>query len=451
MADRTRCPQRRKSPNTDLTATIVTSCKGIADAIRPCVSNRVLEIDPWFIDLAEPGFNAHLEPQFRTMDREVENTVRNLRGKVICAIPPGLSHGHLLLHLVYTLEEGVLLYAPLHELTAEGITQAMRCPEEIDPWFLTSVAARRLIERLLGEHLISRVGEQELAYPGWQSLFYLQLVRDVASPSWRRHLHFGNCVAAEIDSFGGTIHHRSYPTHLNGVFDVAQKETQAQWPDPQYAVNELLRETDQDIEKCQHELEQAYYSGTCSWPFPYGGVSYGERPIQVRSQPPDLLRNLQRSEPARKVIRVYRQDRILFRSLSYYCVGKSPVNAPPAKAQVKVTIDPQLPSSTLGAFLDRLDGYQLNLDFPSFLKLISGDYVQATDGNLTITPKGQALLHQTDRVGLTSQRLYLILRLLEDIQTDEASYADVLGLIQQNFHVKSQTPPERQPATAPRT
>jgi len=181
-----------------------------------------------FVDLAEPGFNAHLEPQFRTMDREVENTVRNLRGKVICAIPPGLSHGHLLLHLVYTLEEGVLLHAPLHELTAEGITQAMQCPEEIDPWFLTSVAARRLIERLLGEHLISRVGEQELAYPGWQSLFYLQLVRDVASPSWSRHLHFGNCVAVEIDSFGGTIHHRSYPTHLNGVFEVAQKETQAQ-------------------------------------------------------------------------------------------------------------------------------------------------------------------------------------------------------------------------------
>src|ERR1041385_5649812 len=104
MADRTRCPQRRKSPNTDSTATIVTSRKDIADAIRGCVPNRVLEIDPLFIDLAEPGFNAQLEPQFRTMDREVENTVRNLRGKVICAIPPGLSHGHLLLHLVYTLE-----------------------------------------------------------------------------------------------------------------------------------------------------------------------------------------------------------------------------------------------------------------------------------------------------------------------------------------------------------
>lgn len=432
----------------DSTATIVTNRKEIANAIRACVPNRVLEINPLFIDLAEDGFNADLEPQFHTLDRATENTVRNLRGKVICAIPPGLSHGHLLLHLAHTVQDAVLVYAPLHELHADGIKQAVEYAGEIDPWFLTSVAAHRLAERLLTQHWIRDHTEEKLAYPGWLSLFYLQLVRDIASPSWKRHLRFGGCVAGEIDSFGGTVHHRRYPSQLNGAFEVVQKDVQAQWPDPQCALNGLLRDAGQDVEKLQQELERAYYSGLCSWPFAYGGVSFGERPIRVRGQPTGLLQHLAAPNQARKVIRVYRQNRILFRSLSYYCDGQSPSNPLPTKAQVQFTIEPQLPSSKLSAFLDRLDGFQLNLDFSSFLKLVRGNYVQRTDENLTITAKGEALLHQADRVGLTSPRLYLVLRLLENIQTDEAAYADVLGLIQQNFNGKSQARRENQTAAA---
>lgn len=428
----------------DSTATIVTSRKEIVDAIRACVPNKVIEINPCFIDLKEPGFNANFEPQFQTVEYEVENTVRNLRGKVICAIPPGLSHGNLLLHLAHTFKDRVLLHASLHELNSEGISQALENSEEINPWFLTSVAARRAAESLLGACLIPKLSEAGLPYPGWQSLFYLQLVRDIALPCWERHLHFGSCVAVEIDSFGGTIHHRGFPMRLDGAFEVIQKEVLAQWPDPHLIANQLLRHAGQDLEECWRELEQAYYSGTCSWPFPYGGVSYGERPVQVRSQPAGLLRHLAKPKPARKVIRIYRQNRVLFRSLSYYCDGQPPLNPLPTKAQVKVAIEPQIPSTTLAAFLDHLDGYQLNLDFPAFLKLVRGDYVQTTNGNLTITPKGQALLQQTDRVGLTSQCLYLILRLLENIQTDEASYADVLGLIQRNLHAKARLKDKRQ-------
>jgi hypothetical protein len=258
-------------------------------------------------------------------------------------------------------------------------------------------------------------------------------------------------VAVEIDSFGGTIHHRNHPSHLNGEFEVVQRDVQAQWPDPQCAVNDLLRDSNHDVEKCQQELERAYYSGVCSWPFSYGGVSYGERPIRVCAQATGLLRHLATPKPARKVIRVYRQDRILFRSVSYYCDGQSSLNPLPAEAQVQVTIEPQLPSATLVAFLNRLDGYHLNLDFPSFVKLIRDDCIQTSDGNLTITAKGKALLHQADRARLTTQRLYLILRLLENIQTDEASYADVLGLIQQNYQDRSPIRPERQTVAALRT
>lgn len=432
----------------DSAATIVTSHQAIANAIRACVPNRVLEVDPSFIDLRETGFNADLEPQFRTIDNEAEKALRGLRGWVICAIPPGLSHGHLPLHLAHTVEDAVLVYAPLHELNAEGIKQALESPQEIDPWFVTSVAAHRLAERLLAEHWFRDCGEGELPYPGWRSLFYLQLVRDVALPSWRRQLRFGSCVAVEIDSFGGTVHHRGYPSQLNGAFEVAQKEVQAKWPDPQRAIHELLRDSNQDVEKCRQELERAYYSGVCSWPFAYGGVSYGERPIRACAQATGLLRHLAMPNPARKVIRLYRQNRVLFRSVSYYREGQPPLNPLPTKAQVQITIEPQLPATTLAAFLDRLDGYQLNLDFPSFLKLVRDDYIQTTDGNLTITGKGRALLHQADRARLTSQRLYLILRLLENIQTDEASYADVLGLIQRNCQHECRIRPESQTAAA---
>jgi hypothetical protein len=89
----------------DSATTIVTGRKETADAIRACVPNKVLEVDSLFIDLAEPGFNANFEPQFRIMNPKMEKVARGLRGEVICAIPPGLSCGNLLLHLAHTLKQ----------------------------------------------------------------------------------------------------------------------------------------------------------------------------------------------------------------------------------------------------------------------------------------------------------------------------------------------------------
>jgi len=417
----------------DSATTIVTGRKEIADAIRACVPNKVLEIDSLFVDLAEPGFNVNFEPQFRIMNPKMEKVARGLRGEVICAIPPGLSCGNLLLHLAYTLKHSpaALLYAPLHDLSPDGIARALKHAEAINPWFLTSVAARRMTERLLGMHLIPVLREAGLAYTGWQSLFYLHLIRAISRPSWKRHLRFGTCVAAEIDSFGGNVYHRRYPRHVKGAFAVIHKETQAEWPDPRFPVNQLLRNTEEGLGKCREDLEQAYLSGIASWPFSYGGVDYGERPVQILSQPTGLLQRLATSKPSRKTVRIYQQDRLLFRSQSYYPEGQASINPLPARAQIKATIDPQLPRSTLEAFLDRLDGCQLDLDFPSILKLTYSGYAQQEGGNITVTPKGEAVLQRIEKAGLTGWRLYVILRLLENIQTDETAYEEVLRQIQE--------------------
>jgi hypothetical protein len=153
--------------------------------------------------------------------------------------------------------------------------------------------------------------------------------------------------------------------------------------------------------------------------------------VQILSQPTGLLQRLATSKPSRKTIRIYQQDRLLFRSQSYYPEGQASINPLPAKAQVKATIDPQLPRSTLEAFLDRLDGCQLDLDFPSILKLTYSGYAQQEGGNITVTPKGEAVLQRIEKAGLTGWRLYVILRLLENIQTDEAAYEAVLRQIQE--------------------
>lgn len=433
----------------DSATTIVTGRKEIADAIRACVPNKVLEIDSLFVDLAEPGFNVNFEPQFRIMNPKMEKAVRGLRGEVICAIPPGLSCGNLLLHLAHTLKDSpaALLCAPLHDLSPDGIIRALKDSEAIAPWFLTSVAARRMTERLLGMHLIPVLREAGLAYTGWQSLFYLHLIRAISRPSWKRHLRFGTCVAAEIDAFGGNVYHRRYPRHIKGEFKVIHKETQAEWPDPRFPVNQLLRNTEEGLRKCREDLEQAYLSGSCSWPFSYGGVAYGERAVQILSQPTGLLQRLATSKPSRKAIRIYQQDRLLFRSQSYYPEGQASINPLPTKAQVKATIDPQLPRSTLEAFLDRLDECQLDLDFPSILKLTYSGYAQQEGGKITVTPKGETVLQRTEKAGLTGWRLYVILRLLENIQTDEAAYEAVLRQIQET--VQNEREPRRMEMTPP--
>ena len=422
----------------DSATTIITGREEIAAAIRACVPYKVLVVDSRFLDLAEPGFTETFEPQFRIMNPEVEQVVRGLRGEVVCAIPPGLSDGDLLLHLAHTLKRSptVLLHAPLHDLSPAGISRGLEHAEPIDPWFLASVAARRMTEQILGLQVASLLREEGLAYAGWQSLFYLHLARAISRPSWKRHLRFGTCVAVEIDPFGGNVYHHRYPRHLQGDFAVTRLETKAQWPDPRFTVNQMLRNLEGDLEACYKELEQAYCSGSCSWPFIYGGVAYGERPIQILSHPRGLLQHLTTPKLGRKLIRVYRQDCLLFRSVSHYPEGRSPINELPGKAQIRAEIEPQIPRSTLAAFLNRLEGCQLNLDFPSFLKLVHSGCVRQEDGAIMVTPRGDAVLQCIEKAGLTGRRLYSILRLLENIQTDETAYEEALRHIQETAQNK---------------
>ena len=431
------------------TATIVTGRKQIADVIRRCVPNPVLVVDSQFIELGDPGFNENLEPKFRVVNPETQKALRELRGEIICAIPPGLSEGNLLLHLAHTLQNGsaVLLHAPLHNLSLESVTRTIRDAKASNPWLLTSVAARGVTEHLLQQRVIAASRERGLEWPGWQSSFYLHLLRAISKPSWVRHLRFGTCGAVEVDPFGGTVYHSRYPRHVKGEFAVTQKEVQTEWPDGRFAINQILRSTNDRLDKCLPDLEEAYLSGSCGWPFSYGGVDYGEQPVRSPARSTNLLQQMAPSRPCRKVVRIYQQGDLRFRSQSCYPEGLGAINPLPARAQVHVTIDPVLPRSTLEAFLDRLDGCQLNLDFVSMGQLVGCGCVLQEEGMLAITPKGDAVLDCAERAGLTGWRLYLILRLLENIQTDESSYAEVLRQIQETL--RSQ-PTARQPA-APAT
>ena len=432
-------------------ATIVTGRKQVADALRRCVPNPVLEVDSRFIDLADPGCNEDLEPQFRILNPEAQKALRELRGKVVCAIPPGLSEANLLLHLARTLQNGaaVLLYAPLHDLSPEGVTRAISAPNSISPWLLTSVAARRMTEHFVQTQMIAALRERGLAWTGWQSLFHLHLARAISKPSWTRHLRFGTCIAVEIDPFGGTVYHCRYPRQVKGGFAVTHKEAPAEWPDRRFAVNRLLWNSKERLEKCMEELELAYFSGAGSWPFNYGGVNYGEQPVRILSRPTGLLQHLAPSRPSRKVVRIYQQDHLRFRSQSYYPEGQPAINPLPAKAQIQVTIDPLLPDNTLQTFLGRLEGCQLNLDFASILQLIHCGYVRQGAGTITITPKGEAVLDCAEKAGLTGWRLYLILRLLENIQTDESSYEAVLRQIQETVQDQCAPSPPQPPTPKP--
>ena len=105
-----------------------------------------------------------------------------------------------------------------------------------------------------------------------------------------------------------------------------------------------------DLRGVTEELEQAYFSGSCSWPFIYGGVAYGERPIQILSHPTGLLQRLATPKPGRKLIRVYRQDRLLFRSQSYYPEGQVAHQSSPRQGANQGHDRPTDPSQHVGGF-----------------------------------------------------------------------------------------------------
>ena len=75
------------------------------------------------------------------------------------------------------------------------------------------------------------------------------------------------------------------------------------------------------------------------------------------------------------------------------------------------------------------------------LKLNYSGYAQQEGAKITVTPKGETVLQRTEKAGLTGWRLYVILRLLENIQTDEAAYEAVLRQIQET--VQNEREPRR--------
>ncbi len=417
----------------DSATTVLTDREELATAIKACVANVVLQVDPHFIELAEPGFTKEFEPQFWIVNPKDENAIRALRGEVICAVAPGLTSGNFLHHLAHTLQDQptTMRHAALHSLRPDDIRHSLETAGHVDPWLITSVAARRLTERLLGLRLAPQFTAKSLPYPGWQSLFYLCVISGLGRPSWTRTLRFGECKAPEIDSFGGIIYHHTYPSRITGEFAVTHKEMESEYPDPRLGLNHILRGAKDRLDGVCESLQKAYFSGGCSWPFSYGGVPFGERPIEAYTGLTGVLQNLPAFKPSRKVVRLYRNSRVLFRSVSSYPKTKAfvPENPMPGKSQVKITIDPRVPCTTLDSLLERLSGFHLNLDFPSILKLFTSDCVQQEGNQLTITKKGDSALQCLKETGISEHLLYLILRVLESIQTDEASYSDVLAQI----------------------
>src|ERR1035441_4027071 len=194
---------------------IVTDHVEIAGAIRRSVPNKVLVVDPRFIDLADPGFNADFVPQFRIMNPKVEKTVRNLGGEIVCALPPRIpiTANMLLYTAAFTLQSrpASLLYAPLHSLQPEAIQQALADATKPDPWYITSMIAHRITERLIGMKIVPILRQEQVSYTSWMSLYYLHIIASLAQTSWTRHILFGTCKADEIDTFGGAIHHSKQP------------------------------------------------------------------------------------------------------------------------------------------------------------------------------------------------------------------------------------------------
>ena len=416
---------------------IVTDHVEIAGAIRRSVPNKVLVVDPRFIDLADPGFNADFVPQFRIMNPKVEKTVRNLGGEIVCALPPRIpiTANILLYTAAFTLQSrpASLLYAPLHSLQPEAIQQALADATKPDPWYVTSMIAHRITERLIGMKIVPLLRQEQVSYTSWMSLYYLHIIASLAQTSWTRHILFGTCKADEIDTFGGAIHHSKQPPLFKAEFSVIERQIDSEFPDPRYLINHILSGITAPLIEVFPQLEKAYLSGHCSWPFSYGGVSYGERPLKVM-EPLGILQRAPKSTPALRVVRRYEQDRHLFRSFSYNPADKSqpPVNGIPEKtkrADVRMIRTEHLPNSTLNELLDRLTGKELNLDFSAVLKPLHNDFIVQQEQAVGITAKGNKIIGCLLNAGLTERVFYLLLRALENIRLNESSYTDVMNQI----------------------
>ena len=416
--------------------TIVTSHQALAEVIRKVNGANVLCVDPDFIRLKAPGYNkVTFAPEYEVANPKVEKTIGNLRGTIICAVPPGLAGGPLLYHIAHCLKSKgtTLLYAPMHNLQPDLVKYEIANATPPDPWLVTSMIARRITERMIGIRVMRAFSDHKLAAnsfgtASWQSLFYLHLVAHTLKSLWVRKLHFGTCVASEIDTYGGLIYHVGQPNAVGGDFSVKTREIEADYEDPRIPLNLMLQNAGDPVQEVRENLITAYFNGQCSWPFIYGGVSYNEKPLTTFEQS-GLLGQVHVSKPALRVIRLYERGRTHFKSISYCSPDRTLwyENAIPAKGHIVNTVE-QLHGAeeNLPILLKRLTGWQLNLDLGALSKAIFSEYITQTGQKLVVTSKGEKVIEILNELGLDLQVLYLVQRVLENIQVDEMPYEAVM-------------------------
>lgn len=411
---------------------IITDQSAIAKAIKANLPYQVLEIHPQFIDLDDPGYNDEFVPSFQTVNPKAEKIVRMLSGEVVCAIPPRTpgSSNMLLYHAMHTLRNrpAVVLYAPLHSLEPSALVEAIENAQKPDPWYVTSLVARRLTERLIGKKVVPLLVPEKLSYNGWLSLYYLHIIAENNTPQWARRLLFGPCVASEIDGFGGVIRHSQKPDLFKLEFGVTERTVASNYPDPKLKLNQYLMQTSKPLIDSHNELEQLYFDGKCTWPFTYGGLEYGQQEFKTLLGTEGIV--VGESGKAEKVIRLYEQPPYMFKSASYYPEGKAAVNEiPNGRFPVRMETRAVGGEGTVNSFLQSLTEQQVNVDLPSLLKPIMIEYVTQQGDQLAITAKGQMVVELTRSIGLTRRVLYTIMRILENVQTDESSYVHVMERI----------------------
>ena len=413
----------------DANCTIITEHREIALLLQALSNNTVLTVDPRFLDLDAPGFTEDFEPQLKILNPQTQKRIAALRGKVICALPPKVpGESSLLLYSVlHTLRNShaTVLYAPIHDLQPDNIQQAITNAAPPDAWFITSMVARRLTNRLVGMKVIPAFRKAGINYHGWLPLLYLHWMATLKQPTWTRHLLFGECRADEIDCFGGIITHPKKPGLFQSSFTVQERTIEESIaPDPRFTLNHILQNSTEPLEKYVKSLETAYNQGDCSWPFTYGAVAFGQQPFNLQQPIPNI--QLPLSITAKKTLRLYTSPSIMFRSISYQSLDSTQpsINPLPLKnGQIKFERCEIPMQTTFNAFLTKLSSQQLNLDPYAFQKLLDNNIIIKDNQNISITSSGEKILKILADEGLTQRVFYLLLRILENIQTDEASYS----------------------------
>jgi len=395
---------------------------------------NVMEVDPRFIDLKDPGFDRDFVPEFDIKNPKVHRQVKELTGHVICALPPRSpsSTDSLLYHLVYALKDrpARVLHAPLHNLTPQDIRAAIEGAQDPDPWLLASMLTRRVAERIIGKCIVPPLRQQQLAYTGLLSVFYLYQIEALAHPVWQRRLLFGTCEAPEIDPYGGVLYFTKKPGTPADKFSMEElTQADAEYPDPRYRLNQILTVSNEPVGAIAADLENAYMSGLCSWPLTYGAEPYGQKPLTLNAslprEVPQILRRLPATIATEKVIRAYQHPKYLFRSHSYYPQDKTvaPINKiPDERVRVRIEEIQIKPDLSLRGLAERMTALRLNVDLGSIIKLTNNEFLTQKGDQFSLTPKGCQVLECVEQAGIDYPFLYLLLRVFEEVQADADSY-----------------------------